>query len=76
MFQLGGYLRKNYDNFLGSLYYPEATIMRTTEYQISMISGYLVNAGLWPPSAEQKFIDNLDWQPIPTGAIYITFPIN
>ncbi|XP_015117678.1 venom acid phosphatase Acph-1 [Diachasma alloeum] len=66
MFNLGVFLRQKYDPFLGKIYHPDFMQMRTTEYVLSMISGMLVNAGLWPPAEVQKWKQDLDWQPIPT----------
>ncbi|XP_063978490.1 venom acid phosphatase Acph-1-like isoform X2 [Diachasmimorpha longicaudata] len=66
LFNLGVFLRKKYDSFLGKIYHPDFMKMRTSEYVLSMISGMLVDAGLWPPAEPQKWKQDLDWQPIPT----------
>lgn len=65
MYNLGVYLRERYNEFLGHTYMSEITKMRTTEYALSILSGQLVNAGLWPPTTDQIWLEDLNWQPIP-----------
>ncbi|XP_076233802.1 venom acid phosphatase Acph-1 [Calliopsis andreniformis] len=69
MYNLGVYLRETYGEFLGDVYKKETMRMQTAEYPISIMSGQLVNAGLWPPSESQKWSNDLDWQPIPTDYV-------
>ncbi|XP_017888893.1 venom acid phosphatase Acph-1-like [Ceratina calcarata] len=66
MYNLGVHLRETYDEFLGDVYKSDTMKMRTAEYPLSMISGQLVNAGLWPPAENQKWSTDMNWQPIPT----------
>lgn len=65
MYNLGVHLRETYDEFLGEKY--EIMKMQTTEYSLSILSAQLVNAGLWPPSQRQMWMEGINWQPIPTG---------
>lgn len=67
MYNLGVLLREKYSEFLGNTYTPEITRMRTTEYDLSILSAQLVNAGLWPPTGDQIWLEGLNWQPIPSG---------
>lgn len=67
MYNLGAHLRETYNDFLGDTYRQETMKMQTADYPLSMISGQLVNAGLWPPAEIQKWDSDIDWQPIPTG---------
>ncbi|XP_011303460.1 venom acid phosphatase Acph-1 [Fopius arisanus] len=69
LYSLGVVIRQIYDSFLGDIYHPDFMSMRTSEYALSMISGQLVNAGLWPPAPEQKWKEDLDWQPVPTDFV-------
>lgn len=66
MYNLGVYLRKRYDEFLGDIYTSDVMKMHTTEYALSMLSAQLVNAGLWPPATNQIWFEGFNWQPIPT----------
>ncbi|KOC59081.1 Venom acid phosphatase Acph-1 [Habropoda laboriosa] len=67
MHKLGAHLRDAYDEFLGDIYTHETMKMQTAGYTLSMISGQLVNSGLWPPAESQKWNTDINnWQPIPT----------
>lgn len=66
MYNLGVHLRDIYDEFLGDTYMHDVTKIRTTEYTLSILSAQLVNAGLWPPSEGQMWMEGFNWQPIPT----------
>ncbi|XP_012542776.1 venom acid phosphatase Acph-1 isoform X2 [Monomorium pharaonis] len=65
MYNLGVYLRNVYDKFLGDTYTPDIIKTRTTEHTLSILSAQLVNSGLWPPAANQIWIESLKWLPIP-----------
>ncbi|KAL2726135.1 venom acid phosphatase Acph-1-like [Vespula maculifrons] len=67
MYNLGAYLRRRYDKFLGDVYTNKIMKMHTTEFPLSQISAEIVNAALWPPSELQKWNNDLNWQPIPFG---------
>ncbi|CAL7935090.1 unnamed protein product [Xylocopa violacea] len=69
MYNLGVHLREVYDEFLGDLYTHETMKMQTADYSLSMMSGQLVNAGLWPPLGIQKWSNDMNWQPIPTDYV-------
>lgn len=70
MYNLGVHLRETYGTFLGDLYRPPIMKMRTAEYPLSIISGQLVNAGLWPPVGSQIWNSDLNWQPIPSEYVF------
>ena len=65
MFRLGQQLRKLYDRLLGYIYYPEILSARSTSSDRAIMSMQLVLAGLFPPSSEQIWNDEINWQPIP-----------
>jgi len=67
MYNLGVHLREIYNKFLGETYMTEIMKMRTSEHTLSILSAQLVNAGLWPPSEEQIWMEDFNWQPIPIG---------
>lgn len=67
LYNLGVYLRETYNEFLGDTYMSETVKTRTTEFVSSILPSQLVNAGLWPPSRNQTWNENLNWQPIPSG---------
>ncbi|OAD56134.1 Venom acid phosphatase Acph-1 [Eufriesea mexicana] len=70
MYNLGVHFREVYDEFLGDIFTIETMKMQTAEYPLSMISGQLVNSGLWPPAETQKWSTDINWQPIPTDYVY------
>lgn len=47
--------------------------MQTVGFPASIMAGELINAGLWPPVDQQIWKDDLAWQPIPFGIIYLIF---
>ncbi|XP_011875141.1 PREDICTED: prostatic acid phosphatase-like [Vollenhovia emeryi] len=60
----GLFLRKRYDNFLGSTYEPDIFYLQTTAVDRTKMSGMVEAAALWRPNEEQSFIPNLPWQPV------------
>lgn len=70
MFKLGTFLRNRYGKFLGDIYYPEITRVRSSQGYRRMMSAQLVNAGLWPPTIDQQWSPDLLWMPIPYGKKY------
>lgn len=67
LYELGLYLRKRYDSFLGDLYSPEICYVQTTDVDRTKMSAALIAAGLYPPNEATKW-GPLDWQPIPVNA--------
>ncbi|CAH0561066.1 unnamed protein product [Brassicogethes aeneus] len=60
---LGKYLRKRYENYLGEYNFNTVEAF-STDMPRTKMSLQMVLAGLFPPSADEA-IDNLNWQPIP-----------
>ncbi|XP_077287940.1 venom acid phosphatase Acph-1-like [Arctopsyche grandis] len=65
-FSTGQYLRKRYDDFLGSLFYNDLVYARSTESERAFMSCALALAGLFPTKGtELDWNPNLNWSPIP-----------
>lgn len=64
-FELGTFLRKRYNKFLGNTYIPEDITARSTYMDRAQMTLLLVLAALYPPDELQKWHPNLNWQPIP-----------
>ncbi|XP_043479039.1 uncharacterized protein LOC122509231 [Leptopilina heterotoma] len=64
-FELGTFLRKRYNKFLGNTYIPEDITARSTYMDRAQMTLLLVLAALYPPDALQKWHSTLNWQPIP-----------
>ncbi|XP_011255201.1 prostatic acid phosphatase isoform X3 [Camponotus floridanus] len=60
----GLFLRKRYDNFLGSMYNPDIFYLQTTAVDRTKMSGMLEAAALWKPNEKQSFKTDLPWQPV------------
>nr|XP_008190580.2 PREDICTED: venom acid phosphatase Acph-1 [Tribolium castaneum] len=64
LYNMGKFLRKRYDKFLGPHYTPDIFYAQATDVDRTKASLQMINAGLWPPQIEQKW-GPLDWQPVP-----------
>ncbi|XP_043478896.1 venom acid phosphatase Acph-1-like [Leptopilina heterotoma] len=64
-FELGTFLRRRYNQFLGTTYIPEDIYARSTQIDRAQMTLLLVLAALYPPDALQKWEPTLNWQPIP-----------
>ncbi|XP_073976743.1 prostatic acid phosphatase-like isoform X1 [Rhodnius prolixus] len=64
-YALGKVLRNRYKNFLPDAYYPDDIIAYSTGKERTHATAALVLAGLYPPTAEEKWSDELSWHPIP-----------
>ncbi|XP_063903011.1 venom acid phosphatase Acph-1-like [Zophobas morio] len=64
-FRLGKLLRTRYDKFLGEIYTPDIVEAWSSDRNRTKMSLQLVLAGLFPPSKEQMWETDLNWQPIP-----------
>ncbi|XP_033224627.1 venom acid phosphatase Acph-1-like isoform X2 [Belonocnema kinseyi] len=65
-YSLGVILRERYDEFLGSTYFPDDVLARSTDFDRTKMTLQLVLAGLYPPDSIQKWHPKLNWQPIST----------
>ncbi|KRY86756.1 Lysosomal acid phosphatase [Trichinella pseudospiralis] len=68
-FRLGEYLRNRYQNFLPSHYSSNLIYVRSTDYNRTIMSALANLAGLFQPSAEEQWNENLPWQPIPVHSV-------
>lgn len=63
-YELGQFLRKKYDNFLGDNYDPHSVSARSTGYVRSKMSLQLLFSALFPPKNQEIWNPSLVWQPI------------
>ncbi|XP_034533838.1 lysosomal acid phosphatase isoform X1 [Notolabrus celidotus] len=68
-FNLGQFLRKRYDGFISESYHRHEVLVRSTDYDRTLMSAEANLAGLFPPSGQQVFNPNLIWQPIPVHTV-------
>lgn len=64
-YELGEYLRLRYQNLIGTGYSPYKVYIRSTDQDRNLMSAECTAAGLFPPSREEVWNEELNWQPIP-----------
>lgn len=64
-YKLGQYLRGRYRKLIGTSYSPDQVYIRSTDEDRNLMSTECTMAGLFPPSQDEVWNDDLDWQPIP-----------
>ncbi|KAG6800646.1 venom acid phosphatase Acph-1 [Apis mellifera caucasica] len=72
MYKVGQFFRKRYENFLGEIYTKENIWFRSDEVDRTAMSVQLVTTGLYPPSKQQRWNPDLNWQPIPVWTVPFT----
>lgn len=63
---LGQWLKTRYmDSYMNSTYMREEIVVHSSDEDRCLMSAYCNLAGLYPPDDEQKFNEDINWQPIP-----------
>lgn len=65
---MGTFLRRRYGTFLGS-YSPDKVYVLSSDYDRTINSANLLLAGLFPPTGNQIWNEDLLWQPIAVHSI-------
>ncbi|KAJ8413116.1 hypothetical protein AAFF_G00106980 [Aldrovandia affinis] len=68
-FELGQVLKRRYQGFLNETYDRHQIIVRSTDYDRTLMSAEANLAGMYPPNGSQVFNPNLKWQPIPVHTV-------
>ncbi|KAJ3584679.1 hypothetical protein NHX12_015174, partial [Muraenolepis orangiensis] len=68
-YNLGQFLRQRYTDFLNKSYDRHEVSVRSTDYDRTLMSAEANLAALYPPSGEQIFKKDLNWQPIPVHTV-------
>lgn len=68
-FSLGEFLRRRYNKFLGNEYSPNKIFAQSTDVDRCLASAQLVLAGLYIPSGDEIWNNQVLWQPIPVRKI-------
>ncbi|XP_015117684.1 venom acid phosphatase Acph-1 [Diachasma alloeum] len=63
-YELGAYIRQQYNEFLGKIYHSHEIITHSSDFDRIKMSLQLVLAGMYPPVPEQRWHPTLNWQPI------------
>ncbi|KAM6945710.1 lysosomal acid phosphatase [Aplochiton taeniatus] len=81
-YNLGQFLRKHYQGFLNETYDRQQILVRSTDYDRTLMSAEADLAGLYPPDGSQVFQPDLRWQPIPIHTVpmdqerLLSFPVD
>ncbi|MEQ2231940.1 hypothetical protein ILYODFUR_005836 [Ilyodon furcidens] len=68
-YELGQFLRTRYKNFLNESYIRPEILVRSTDFDRTLMSALANLAGLYPPKDQQIFRPSLKWQPIPVHTV-------
>ncbi|XP_068612318.1 lysosomal acid phosphatase [Brachionichthys hirsutus] len=68
-YELGQFLRKRYNGFLSQSYDRYEIVIRSTDSDRTLMSAESNLAGLYPPTGQQVFMPDLNWQPIPVHTV-------
>ncbi|MEQ2298067.1 hypothetical protein AMECASPLE_001319 [Ameca splendens] len=68
-YELGQFLRTRYKNFLNESYIRHEILVRSTDFDRTLMSALANLAGLYPPKGQQIFRPSLEWQPIPVHTV-------
>ncbi|KAJ6647741.1 Lysosomal acid phosphatase [Pseudolycoriella hygida] len=69
MYRLGQYLRRRYVNLIDRKYSNKDIYVQSTDFDRTIMSAQACLAGLYPPTDEEKFDDDIMWQPIPVHTV-------
>ncbi|XP_055019929.1 lysosomal acid phosphatase isoform X1 [Boleophthalmus pectinirostris] len=81
-YKLGQFLRHRYTGFLKESYDRHEILVRSTDYDRTLMSAEANLAGLYPPNGSQVFNPDIKWQPVPVHTVpmseerLLSFPLN
>lgn len=68
-YELGKYLRTRYQKLIGTKYSPQKVYIRSTDEDRNLMSAQCNAAGMFPPSKDEIWNENLNWHPVPIHTI-------
>lgn len=68
-YKLGQYNRQRYGQFLSEAYNSDEVFIRSTDVDRTLMSAECHLAGLFPPTPNQTWNPDLQWQPIPIHTV-------
>lgn len=71
LFKLGQFFRRRYNALLGPKYSSDKVYIRSTDYDRALMSAQANLAALFMPNEDEKFDEELPWQPIPVHTLPI-----
>lgn len=62
-------MRRRYDKLLGTKYSPNKLYVRSSDYDRTIMSAQANLAGMFPPTEDEIWNDEIPWQPIPVHVV-------
>ncbi|XP_015118946.1 prostatic acid phosphatase isoform X2 [Diachasma alloeum] len=69
LYQLGQWLRGQYDLVIGKKYYTKTTLVRSSYAERCIMSAQALLAALFRPEPQDYFVPDLPWIPVPVASI-------
>ncbi|KAK0072482.1 hypothetical protein PV326_014426, partial [Microctonus aethiopoides] len=69
LYNLGTWLRREYNSLIGRKFKSSEVQIKSSYADRCIMSAQTLLAGLFPPSEEDLFIDNILWRPVPVHSI-------
>lgn len=68
LYELGQYLRRRYNVILGAKYSPNKVYIQSTDVDRTLMSAEACLAGLYMPTADEIWNNEILWQPVPVAS--------
>lgn len=68
-YKLGQYFRRRYGKLIGPKYSANKVYVQSTDFDRTIMSAQANLAGLFPPTDEEKWNNEISWQPIPVHTV-------
>lgn len=69
MYDVGKYFRRRYNDLIGEKYSPLKVYVHSGDSERALMSAQAALAGLFPPTEDEKWNQNLMWHPIPVRMV-------
>ena len=68
-YELGQWIRNNYGGFISEDYNPAEVFVRSTDVDRTIMTAQTLLAGLYPPTKDSAWREDLAWQPVPVHVV-------
>ncbi|XP_076226193.1 lysosomal acid phosphatase-like isoform X1 [Nomia melanderi] len=65
MYNIGEWIRNNYGPVIGKKYESRLSVTQSSYADRCLMSAQALLAGLYPPTADEVFVQGLNWRPVP-----------
>lgn len=63
-YDLGKFLHRRYQKIIGKSYSPKKVYIQSSDYDRTLMSAQTLAAGLFPPTGQQIWHKDINWQPV------------